>query len=270
VKDLGSAQTLPLLAGGKVDVSFTGFGPSVVNSIVRGARLRVVAAREMISPSCGTASVVFLSGRVFPQGVSGMRQLKGHRIGVNDQSPRTTYWLDTLLRRDGMSLSDVDVRRMPESERAAALASGGIDAFVANDASLNSGMQRLGLVAGPSAASLLANSQFSFILFGRSLMDGDTATGARFLHAYFRGAGDFLRGRTPHYLDEFAAKNNLDADLLRRTCRATFSADGAIDLGDMRKYVQWMAAQKMCPDNVDAAALVDTRFLEAARALKLT
>lgn len=268
VKDIGTAQTLPLLAGGKVDVSFTGFGPSVVNAIVRGARLRLVAAREMISPSCGAASTVFLSRKAFPQGVRDMRQLKGARIGVNDQSPRTTFWLDTMLQHDGMRLSDVDLRKMPENEKVAALRAGGIDAFVANEVSLNPELQQFGLVAGPSATSLLPNSQFSFILFGRVLLDGDTATGAHFLHAYFRGANEFLHGRTPRFLDEFATKNNLDAKVLRQGCRATFSADGTIDLDNMRRYIQWMAAHDMCLVNLDAAAFVDNRFLEAAHAMK--
>jgi hypothetical protein len=105
-------------------------------------------------------------------------------------------------------------------------------------------------------------------LFGRVLLDGDTATGAHFLHAYFRGANEFLHGRTPRFLDEFATKNNLDAKLLRQGCRATFSADGTIDLDDMRRYIQWMAAHDMCLANLDAAAFVDNRFLEAAHAMK--
>jgi NitT/TauT family transport system substrate-binding protein len=268
VKDMGSAQSLPLLAGGKLDVGFAGMVPAVVNAVVRGARVRLVAGRELVSPSCGTAGTVFLSREVFPHGVRSMRQLKGARIGVTDSSPRTSFWLDTLLQHEGMRLSDVVMRKMPYHEEVAALHAGGIDALVSPETDLNAELGPLGLLAGPSTANLLPNFQFSYIVFGRRLLDGRVETGARFLRAYFRGASDFLGGRTPRFLDDYANQNNLDAKLLRQACRATFERDGTIHLGDLRRYTQWMAAHDLCPANVDPAALVDTRFLEAARTTK--
>jgi hypothetical protein len=39
-------------------------------------------------------------------------------------------------------------------------------------------------------------------------------------------------------------------------------------MDDLRQYIAWMAAHDYCPANVDAAAMVDTRFLEAARTMK--
>lgn len=270
VKDMGTPQSLPLLAGGKLDAGFAGLVPAVVNAVARGARLRLVAGRELISSSCGTAGTVFVSRKVFPQGARSMRQLKGARIGVSDSSPRTTFWLDTLLQHEGMRLSDVMVRKMPYNEEVAALHVGGIDAFVSPETDLNTELRTLGLLAGPSVAPLLPNFQYSYIVFGRRLLEGRVETGARLLQAYLQGAGDFLNGRTPRFLDDYAKQNNLDAKLLRQACRATFERDGTIHLNDLRRYTQWMAAHNLCPANVDAAAFVDTRFLEAARTIKST
>ena len=267
-KDIGAAQSLPLLAGGKLDVALAGFGPSVVNAVIRGARLRLVAAREAIMPACGTAGTVVVSRKAFPNGIQNMRQLKGARIGINGSSPRSGFWLDMLLQHEGMRMSDVVVRKMPEIERLAALRAGGIDAFVTSEADLDPALRPMGFAPGPSVAGILPNVQYSYIVFGSVLLDGPVETGARFLHAYFRGAGDFLRGKTPQYLDDFAASGNLDGKVLRQACRATFEKDGTIHLDDMRLFIQWMAAQDLCPGNVDAAALVDTRFLEAARTMK--
>ncbi len=268
VKDIGMAQSLPLLAGGELDAGFTGFGPSVVNAVTRGARLRLVAGREVISPSCGTAGTIFVSRKAFPEGVRSMRQLKGARIGLNGSSPQTGFWLDTLLRHEGMRESDVVVRKMRQTERVAAIRAGALEAFVSSEADLNPELRPLGLLAGPSVASLLPNFQFSYIVFGRRLLDGRVETGGRFLHAYFRGAGDFLRGRTPRFLDDFANQNNLDPKLLRESCRATFERDGTIHLDNLGRYIRWMAEHGLCPANVDAATIVDNRFLEAARTLK--
>jgi NitT/TauT family transport system substrate-binding protein len=267
-KDIEMAQSLPLLAGGRLDASFAAFGPPVVNAVIRGARLRLVAARERLSPGCGTAGTVFVSREAFPAGVRSMRQLKGARIGLSGASPQTGFWLDTLLQHEGMRRSDVVLRKIDLTESVAAIRAGALDAFVSTEVDLGPELRLLGLVAGPSAASLLPNSPFSCILFGRSLLDGDTATGARFLHAYFRGANDFLGGRTPRFLDDYAIGNNLDAKLLRQTCRNTFEPDGSIRLDDLRRYTEWMAANDLCPAHVDVRAMVDTRFLQAARAMK--
>ncbi|MGA2272967.1 MAG: ABC transporter substrate-binding protein [Bryobacteraceae bacterium] len=267
-KDIGMAQSLPLLAGGKLDAGLTGLGPSVVNAVIRGARVRLVAARERVSPSCGTAGTIFLSRKVFPHGVQSVRQLRGARIAITETSPRSRYWLDLLLRQGGMRLSDVVVRKISLNEKVAALHAGAIDGFVTSEADLDPELRPLGLVAGPSVARLEQDVQFSYILFGSRLLDGRVETGARFLHAYFRGASDFVGGKTPRFLDDFAKKNNLDATALRQGCRATSERDGSIHLDDLRQFVQWMAAQDLCPANVDAAALVDTRFLEASRSMK--
>ena len=268
VKDIGMAQSIPLLAGGRLDAGFTGFGPSVVNAVLRGARLRLVAGRELISPACGTAGTIFASRKVFPDGVKSMRQLKGARIGINGNSPQTGFWLDTLLQHEGMTQSDVVIRKMRETERLAALRAGGLDAFVSSEADLNPELRELGLAAGPSVAALLPNFQFSYIVFGRRLLEGAVETGARFLHAYFRGAAEFLQGRTPRFQVEYAKQNNLDAKLLREGCHGTFERDGRIHEADVQRYINWMAAHELCPADVEASMVVDSRFWEAAHAIR--
>ena len=265
VRDIGQPQSIPLIAGGQLDAGFTGFGPAVINAVIRGARLRLVAAREVMSPSCGAAGVIFGSRKAFPEGIRGMRQLKGARIGINAATPQSSFWLDMLLRREGMRPDDVVVRKMHDSERIAAIRAGGLEAIINSEADAGPALEALGLVRGPGAAGLAPGFQYSFITFGRNLLDADVATGARFLHAYFRGSADFLAGKTPRFLDDFASRNKIDANLLRRACRTTFERDGTIHPDDLRRYMEWMAAHDLCPANVDAATLIDTRFLEAAR-----
>jgi len=268
VKDIGMAQSIPLLAGGRLDAGFTGFGPSIVNAVSRGARLRLVAGREVLSPSCGTAGTIFGSRKAFPDGLRTMRQLRGARLGINSTTPQTEFYLDLLLQHERMSQNDLVVRKMPTTERLAALRAGALEAFLSTEADLNPELRQLGLVAGPTVASLLPGFQYSYIVFGRTLLEGAVNAGARFLRAYFRGANDFLLGKTPRFLDDYCNQNGLDAKLLRATCRATFERDGSIHLADLRRYAQWLAAKGLCPADVDAAAIVDTRFLDAARTMK--
>jgi NitT/TauT family transport system substrate-binding protein len=269
-KDMGTAQSLPLLAGGKLDASFTSFGPPVVNAVSRGARVRVVGGREVISTSCGTAGTVFVSRRKFPKGVQSMRQLKGARIGVSNSAPQTIFWLDMMLQHEGMTLSDVEQRKMRETERIAAIHAGELDGFVATEPDMSGELAALGIWPGPSLSAVLPNFQYSHILFGSCLLDAPVETCARFLRAYFRGAAEFLAGKTPRFLADYAKESNLDPKLIGQRCRATFEPDGHLHLDDMRRYTEWMAAHDMCPGNLDVTAMVDTRFIEAIRTMKGT
>jgi len=265
VKDLGTGQSMPLLAGGKLDVSLGVLGPAVVNAVGRGARVRVVAAREVLSPGCGTVNTIFVNRKAFPHGIREMRQLRGARIGIGNSGTWSKFALDTLLQHEGMRLSDVVVLKMRDTDKVVALHGGAIEAFLSSQGDLNPELRPLGLVAGPGLGSLLPNFQYSYIFFGSRLLDGPVEPGARFLRAHFRGARDYLEGRTPRFLEDYAKLNNLDSKLLREACRASFERDGTIHPDDMRRYTAWLAEQGMCPANVDIAAYVDTRFLEAAR-----
>lgn len=265
VKDTGTSQSLPLLAGGKLDATLGVLGPAVVNAVARGARVRVVAAREVLSPNCGTANTIFVNRKAFPGGVRNMRQLRGARIGIGNSGTWSAFALDTLLRHEGMRMSDVVVEKMRDTDKVVALHAGAIEAFLSSQGDLNPELRPLGLVAGPDLPSLLPNFQYSYIFFGRRLLDGPVEPGARFLRAHFRGASDYLNGRTPRFLEDYAKLNDLDPKLLREACRESFERDGNIHPNDMRRYIEWLAAHDMCPAIADVAALVDTRFLEAAR-----
>ena len=160
--------------------------------------------------------------------------------------------------------SQRQISKMREVERVLALRAGGIDAYISADADFSTEERDLGVAPGPRLSSVMPNFQFSHILFGRTLLDGPTETGARFLRAYFRGAGEFLQGKTPRFMDEYAKQNNLDPKLLREGCRGTFERDGTIHMNDLQRYTDWMGANALCPAHVNAADLVDARFLNAA------
>jgi hypothetical protein len=192
-KDIGTAQSLPLLAGGKLDASFTSFGPPVVNAAVRGARVQVVAGRELILSSCGTAGTIFLSRKAFPQGVRNMRQLQGARIAISSSSPQTGFWLETLLRHEGMRMSDVVVEKMRDTDKVVALHAGAIEAFLSSQGDLNPELRPLGLVAGPDLPSLLPNFQYSYIILRKPFAGRSRRTGRSVSARSLPGRREYLR-----------------------------------------------------------------------------
>ncbi len=126
-------------------------------------------------------------------------------------------------------------------------------------------LRQLQLAQGPRLSSVLPNFQYSFIVFGSRLLDGDVRTGALFLRAYLRGANDFLAGKTPAFLYDFAKAGDLDPQLVRAACRDSFEHDGSIHLNDLQTGIDWAVLHGYIPRPMTAQSLVDTRFLDELR-----
>ncbi len=264
-RDLPNMQSTPLLAAGKLDVGFFILSPGLLNAVARGARLRIAAGRQISSPSCDQNSRIYVRSADFPNGIQDMRQLRHRKIAVKSGTTIASFCLDKLLESVGMSRADVEVRPMGVNECVAALRTGVVDAIVSSSAEgdLSLVAHTLKIEPGPGLADVLPNFQYSFIVFGARLLDGNVRTGASFLRAYFRGAQEYLAGRTPAFLDQFAKSNGLDPKLLRAGCRDSFEHAGRIHFDDVQMFAEWAASRGEIPRPMSAQSLVDTRFLDA-------
>jgi len=260
----GSVRAIPLIAGGNLDVCFLSDHAALLNAVARGARIRIVAGRQVTLPGCNSIGAVYVRRQSFPHGIASLRPLKGSKVAlIGDLGGIVHYGLEMLLAHDGMRPEDVQVQRMGRAESIAAFASGGVAALIADGTDAGVLPPSLELEQGPVWAQLQPGFEFSWIVFGGRLLDGNVEVGARFLRAYLRGNSEFLNGRTPAFLDELARSQNLDAGKTRAACRDGFVRDGRVSVEDLRRFIQWAAGKGLCPGSLDAAALIDTRFLEA-------
>ena len=99
------------------------------------------------------------------------------------------------------------------------------------------------------------------------MLSGALNAGARFLAAYLKGGQEFLAGRTPNFMREFAANNGLDLEMTLSACRRTFAADGLIDLASVQRIIDWDVRKGYATEPMEASQLVDTSFIEEARRL---
>ena len=257
--------TLPMLAGGKLDVSFTALSPPVLNAIAKGGRLRIVAGREVASPQCGDFGAVYGTRRRFPKGIPDFRALKGARIAVRRTAGIGDFALEVELASVGLPASAVEMLPFTDAEAMAALLGGHVDGLVSQGQIDRGHAAAPQLVRSPGLGTILPNFQYSFVLFGERLLDSPPELGARFLAAYFRGAREFLEGRTPRFMQEFARSNGLDFERLRSACRETFLADGTIDLDSIKRLSGWAAEKGYSERALSPEEAVDSRFLDLVR-----
>jgi len=267
MKELPSLQSIPLLATGRQDVGFVPLSSGLLNAIARGAQVRIVAAREIVSPSCGLSCKIYVRSAEFPNGASDVRQLRHRTISVVSTTGVWMFAVDKLLERAGMTRSEIEIRVVSANQRVAALRTGSVDAIVVSSIDMTPMMRAWQIAPGPSVADVLPGFQTTFIVFGSRLLNGDVQSGALFLRAWLRGLGDFLAGKTPAFEDDYARSNDLDPALIRTGCRDSYQRDGSIRLQDLEQFIAWGVARGDIQNSMSAQSVIDTRFLDASKTI---
>lgn len=259
----GPAQTIPLLAGGKLDVSSSALSPALISAVARGGRVRIVACMQRTSPGCGDAGTIYGRRSVFPNGLADLRQLKGKRVAIQGQANIGEFWLDVVLETAGLSSDDVMLVNLRIPEALAALTAGKIDAMVGAHSILDeSRLASAQVVRSIGFGRVLPNFHTHHVLFGASLLAGDPERGSRFLAAYFQAVRDFLGGKTPKFLVDFARESGVDPEVVKKACRDTFPADGTISPENLQYFIDWSVRKGYTQAGMRAEQLVDARFLE--------
>jgi NitT/TauT family transport system substrate-binding protein len=261
-KTAHSSHAIPLASNGKLDVVFGSLGPSLVNAIARGSRLRIVAGRDFAAPGCCDLAVLYGRRELFPNGLSEIGLLRGKRVGANLRMGMSEFCVETILKSAQINKEELDLINIGRSELIVAFLSGKLDAVFLSDFTRRFETMTDHIVRGISIADVIPNYMFSFISFGARLLDGDPDIGTRFLSAYLRGVSEFVAGKTPRFHDELALSNGFDPEKARNACRNNFVVDGRIDLPCLDRFIQWAAAKEYCLDPIPAEQLVDMRFLE--------
>lgn len=260
----GSIQVLPLVAGRRVEVGTMSATPAFINAALKGARIKIVAARDIAAPACQSGGAIFGNRKSFPQGLHDLRSLKGKRVAVGSLAGVSAMLLDQMLEVGGLAARDVTVVVLRVPEATAAVFAGKIDAMAAVDIDKDPDYVSPNIVRGVTLSQLLPNYQYSFMLFGETLLEGDPETGTGFLWAYLRGVREFRAGKTPRAFDELARAAHHDPAAARAACREGTSRDGRPDRASIQRFVDWAAKRGFIPRAVDASELIDTRFVEEA------
>jgi TRAP transporter TAXI family solute receptor len=156
----GSVVSTDLLESREVDVTITGAHLAYL-AYTQGTESMPVAHRNLRGLAVATVSAMHLVAGE-NTGIKRIEDLKGKRVGVGPVGSGTEFMVRMLLPAFGISLAELDIRRMPFETMPPQLANGGLDAeFVsvgvlspfAKDALAVSG-SRLIAIVGPPVSKL--------------------------------------------------------------------------------------------------------------------
>ncbi len=264
-----TATLTALLAAGEIDAAFMALVPGFISAVAQGAQVRLVAGRDIVVPECSLIGRLYGRREVFPEGLRDLGVLRGKRIAITRKAGVAEFYLDMHLAQAGLSSDDVEIATLRYQEAQAAFIAGHVDAVISSLLEHDLTFDPAAVVAGQGLGDILPNTQVNFVLYGSRLLEGDVEAGARLLAAYLDGAAAYRAGFRPQAIVEWAKETNVRPEVLTTSiCEGGFAEDGAVDMDSVRLMQKWARDKGYADYEIDAEALVDGRFVEAARAYR--
>ena len=216
-----TSEALTQVATGNLEIANVTIGAAVLNSLVRGLDVKVIAGNTSYPYDRAPTNAFMVRKDLYDSGVTDASGLRGKRIGGNAAGVFTEYAIDRALATSGLGMDDVEFVPLAFPDIPAGFTNRVIDAaFVIEPAvsvirAQNSavqivpdwiqGAQETVLMAGPSFLRdrPLAEAFLRVYLRGvRALQtEGMTPETAALVERYTRVSADLVRGMRTPYVD---------------------------------------------------------------------
>ncbi len=261
-----TADALPPLGTGQLDVITGGLNPAVFNAVARGVGVKIVADGGSVGPDNDYLALVVRRELVDNGRYRGPVDLRGLRIAVPGPYAVVHYVLKVLLDQQGLSLADVDVVPVSMADHASAVSRGAVDAAFSVEPFVSQAV-RLGAVRVLGAHEVTPNLTGGITLYSPAFPARAPELAERYLVAWLRGVADYNAAFGPDRRDTEAA-----VQLLRErgiivdptTQLPGFRADGRFDVEGMRGMLDWYVAEGVVPPGIDLATVVDFQYVDRA------
>ena len=265
--DSGALMVAPLAAG-QLDVIAAVPGPSLFNALARDVNMNAVAVQ-----SSASTSTLMVRKELWDSGeVRALPDLRGRRVSFNVEGSPVDYSLRHGFQKFGLSLQDVEVQRVSNSDTAPALANGAMDAGILPEPgpvlieSRNIGVRLM------EAKEMVPEQTGSMLTIGPSIRaKGDTVI-TRYLAAYLRGLRDSLGALQDNHITDPAVLaivskwTNLPPETITKAVSLPIDANGRIDLDDVTRQQDFWVREGLVPTPADLRQFVDSKYIDAARA----
>jgi NitT/TauT family transport system substrate-binding protein len=239
VKLARSAQAVPALVQGELDVVGGTASLSLLNAIARGAEIRFVAGKAFVAPT-GCAYNGLMARRTLIEGgaLASPADLEGRRLAANPASS-SGYFAERLLGTADLTLEDVQTVDLSSPVKLEAFREGTVDVAYASEPWVTRISEAGDAVLWMPGTQVVPGFQLGFILYGPALLEDNPDAGRRFMIAYLKALRQYNQGKTERNLAILAEYTELDVELLKRACWPSFRADGQIDVQSVLDFQAW-------------------------------
>jgi len=263
-----SAEALPALVAGEIDVLGQSFSAGHFNALAQGANFKAVADKGFLNPeSCPTEAWVASSSLMDSDALDDPGNWSGLRITMRPGS-HEEMMAEKLLQRAGLSLDDIEVVSLPDhAVRVDNLGSGTLDvAFLVEPWITRATLGGSGQTWVPWS-ELLPGLSVAYLYYGPGMLALDRDVGVRFMTGYLEGLRQYREGTTERNVEILSAFTGLTPDEMGTMCWPSFQPDAKIDTGPLVEFQEWALAKGYLDEILPIDAFWDPSFLIEAQAL---
>lgn len=260
-----ATEAIPTLTQSKIDVVGAFISIGTLNAIARGANIKYVADKGYI-PLTGCSYVAFVASQKLVETgeLKHPSQLLGRRFSIN---PATIlgYLTEKLLEKGNLKINDIKIKHILQPVAVLeALKQGSIDITLISEPWVTRFVQEGSGALWIPLNELTPDIQWSFIIYGPSLLEKNPDAGRRFMVAYLKAVRQFHQGKSKRNLEIMAKHTGLDQDLLVQACWPTFRIDGKINLQSVLDFQAWAVKKGYMDRPATKEQLWDPSFVEYA------
>ncbi len=268
-------QLIPPLGTGQLDVALGGPSAGLFNAIGRDIELRIVADKgSQQAPDFVYAYVVVRKDLSDSGQVKRPGDLKGRSVAVSALGSLGHLTVDSLLRKDGLTVQDVNLVTMPYPDMAGAFANKIIDAsFTIEPLGVDWVEKDLVVRLPPTLREIYqmyGRQQGGVAMYGEQFVRERPEVARRWLVAYLRGVRDyndaFRKGRDREAIVGILSKNLpiKDPALYDKMGLPGFDPDGYVDGKNLDEQQDWYIANGFQQEKVDLRPALDSQFVDYA------
>jgi NitT/TauT family transport system substrate-binding protein len=262
-----TADALPVLGTGQLDVITGGLNPAVFNAVARGVNVKIVAEGGSLGPGNDWLALVVRRELVDSGRYRGPTDLRGLRIAIPGPYAVVHYVLKVQLERSGLTLADVDAQPVSMADHAGAVTNAAVDAAWTVEPFVTQAVTAGGAVRVVGAHEITPGLAGGITMASPDFPRRDPRAADRYWVAWLRGVADYTaafgpdrRGtdETVQLLRENGIMVNPNTQLPR------FQANGRFDVTGLADMLAWYVAEGVVPPGIDLNTVVDFQYVDRA------
>lgn len=264
-----AAALLAAVATDQIDVAGVSLTPGLFTSIQQGINIRVVGDKQSMLPHFAATQFVARSALVADSTAKTLDNLRGRTVSVSGRTSASYFLLGSLLKKYGMSTSDVKIVELAYASTLPALTNGAIDGAVELEPYL-SNILRTSAVKGVSdfIEALPPRASIVPIVYSEKLVANRKA-GEAFMVAYMKAVrvynDAFLKGTDKdRVIDIIAKRTNFDPEIIRGSNPTGIEPNQEVNPLFLDEVQRFYVEQRFIQATVDVKTLVDPSFAAAA------
>jgi NitT/TauT family transport system substrate-binding protein len=266
-----AGQMVVPLSAGQLDAGGGAPAVGIYNAFTHGIDVKVVADRASDAPGYGFDPLLVRTDLIKSGRYKTPKDLKGMTIAGNQPGSVSTVALYELLKKYGLTWSDIKRVNLDYPEHVAALHNAKVDASITTEPEASEAEALGGVTRIMGDDAWYPNQQISVLIYGGAFIREHRDLARKFMRAYLRAVrfylgalrgGHFAGPNATEVVSILSAATNLkDPAAYKTMTPSAIDPNGKLNLASMRRDLQYFKDQGLIEGNVRVEDVVDESIL---------